>query len=258
MKILVTGGNGYIAKAIAKVLSKKYEIRTITRQDFDLTNYSATNDYFDNKHFDVVIHTAVAGGSRLVVDGSDVLDKNLQMYYNLLSQKNHYDRLIHFGSGAEIAAPWEPYGLSKRVIANSMRGKAGHYNLRIFAVFDENELDTRFIKGNLLRYINHEPMVVYQNKYMDFFYMEDLIALVDYYIKTENPPQEVDCRYNYSLTLLEIASYINTLDDHKVQIETLNKGIADPYVGNHLPVLSSFVGLADGIHKVFEKLKINH
>jgi UDP-glucose 4-epimerase len=255
MKILITGGNGYIAKSLYTKLNGSYDITCITRRDFDLTDYNQTFRWFADKHFDVVIHTAVSGGSRLVAADEGVIDRNLRMYYNLVSLEDHFDRFITFGSGAEITMPWEPYGFSKRIIAESMKKRDKYYNLRIRAVFDENELDTRFIKSNLLKYIKHEPMIIHQNKYMDFFYMEDLVSLVNYYIKAKDPIQDVDCCYNYNLTLSEIASYINTLDDHKVGIKIQTEGMSDAYVGTYLPVLSPLVGLSEGINRVYNKLK---
>ena len=112
MKILITGGNGYIAKALAKGLSQ-YNITSITRQDFDLTDRESTNKWFDGKHFDTVIHTAIKGGSRLKTDDGDVFYQNLQMFYNLYYNKAHFDKFIHFGSGAELGTPsdrdWETH-----------------------------------------------------------------------------------------------------------------------------------------------------
>lgn len=257
MKILVTGGNGYIAKSLFAGLGDKYDITTVSRRDFDLVDCNQTLRWFADKHFDVVIHTAVSGGSRLMMADEGVLNRNLQMYYNLVVLEDHFDRFITFGSGAEITMPWEPYGFSKRIIAESMRKRNKYYNLRIRAVFDENELDTRFIKANVTNYIQHKPMVIHQNKYMDFFYMEDLVSLVDHYIKAERPLlQEVDCCYNYNLTLSEIANYINTLDDHKVQIKTMTEGMADAYVGQHVPILDTPVGLKEGINRIYNKLKV--
>ena len=93
MNILITGGNGYIAKSLS---SKLDNITSITRKDFDLTDRKATNDWFYNKYFDVVIHTAVKGGSRLIKDGADVCYQNLQMFYNLLNNKHCFNKLIHF------------------------------------------------------------------------------------------------------------------------------------------------------------------
>ena len=67
MKILITGGNGYIAKSLVKELGE-YNITTISRKDFDLCDSIATNNWFKDKEFDIVIHTAVRGGSRLKKD----------------------------------------------------------------------------------------------------------------------------------------------------------------------------------------------
>lgn len=255
MKILITGGNGYIARSLYIGLKDKYNITCVSRKDFDLTNYEQTAHWFINKHFDVVIHTAVVGGSRLIVDNENIVNQNLLMYYNLVALEDQFNRFITFGSGAEITTPWEPYGFSKRIITESMRNKNKYYNLRIRAVFDENELDTRFIKGNLLRYINHEPMIIHQNKHMDFFYMKDLISLVDFYITEKNPIlHEVDCCYNYNLTLLEITNFINNLDKHKVEIKIQTDSIGNAYIGQYLPLLSPLVGLTQGIKAVYNKL----
>ena len=69
MNILITGGNGYIAKSLANNLNN---VTSITRKDFDLTDRHATDKWFEEKYFDVIIHTAVKGGSRLLVDGGNI------------------------------------------------------------------------------------------------------------------------------------------------------------------------------------------
>ena len=45
------------------------------------------------------------------------------------------------------------------MIRQSILEKENFYNLRIFAVFDENEWDTRFIKTNIRHYINKKPIL---------------------------------------------------------------------------------------------------
>ena len=103
---------------------------------------------FEGKQFDVVIHTAVVGGSRLKKEDSSILDQNLKMHYNLLDQQDKYTKFIYFGSGAEVH-PNTPYGLSKFIINQSTKDKPNFHNLRIYGVFDENEWETRFIKTNI-------------------------------------------------------------------------------------------------------------
>jgi len=254
MKILITGGNGYIAKSLYSSLKNSYEITTLTRNNFDLNHFKVLDSYLKHKYFDVVIHCAVSGGSRLKQETWKDMDNNLQMYYNLLNCRDRFGKLIHFGSGAEITQPESPYGLSKRVIAKSILEQENFYNIRIFAVFDENELDTRFIKGNIKRYINKEQIIIHQDKFMDFFYMKDLVSLVDYYIQNENPPKEIDCSYSESHSLFNIANMINNLDTHKVHITFNQNEMGEKYCGNS-NILLNYIGLEEGIKQVYNKLK---
>jgi dTDP-4-dehydrorhamnose reductase len=254
-KVLITGGNGYIAQSLYKALNHKYDITTITRADFDLTNYKATCDYLESKYFDVVIHTAVVGGNRLLEEDHSVMQSNLDMYYNLINSKDHFGKFISFGSGAELGWPTTRYGYSKRIIAESMLKRDYCLNLRIFAVFDENELDRRFIKSNILRYLRQEDMVVHEDKLMDFFYMKDLVTLVDYHLQQEQWLfSEIDCSYTKSYTLCEIAHMINKLGKYRVGIDVGNQQ-GKPYIGNYLGLQIPLVGLENGIREVYNLLK---
>lgn len=254
MKILITGGNGYIAKALYGHLNQYHQVTTINRLQVDLENRQRLAEWFNNKYFDVVIHTAAKVGGRLVTDDASVLDANLQIYYNLLDNKSHYNKFINIGSGAELYATDSYYGLSKHVIRNSILPKENFYNVRVYGIFDENELDTRFIKANILKYINGVNIEILQDKMMDFFYMEDFIKLIKYYIDTNNPLKEFDCCYDQSSYLSQIADKINNLSNHKVTINITNESFADNYVGTNTPIDIKFVGLDVGIKSVYEKL----
>ena len=131
MNVLITGGNGYIAKSLSKNLDN---VTSITRKDFDLTDRHATNKWFEGKYFDVIIHTAVKGGSRLLVDGGNVFYENIQMFYNLLNNKHCFGKLINFGSGAELGMPSDPYGLSKNIISKIIDNEDNFYNIRIYYI----------------------------------------------------------------------------------------------------------------------------
>jgi len=253
MKILITGGNGYIAKSLSASLSQKYNIITVRRSDFDLSDFCQTKEWFSDKYFDVVIHTAIKGGSRLVSDTSDVLDINLKMYYNLLDNRSHFNKLINLGSGAELYAKDTFYGLSKYVIRQSVLGVNKFYNLRIFGVFDENELETRFIKGNILRYLKKETIQVYQDRRMTFFHMSDLIELVKSYIDEDLTQKEVECAYDTNYSLLNIANIINTLSDYNVPIVIQSDRNGPDFVGCNVSMVDK---LSDRIVEVYEKLKI--
>ena len=78
MRILITGKNGYIGSSL---ISKLDFTTGVGRDNFDLTDRESTNNYFKDKYFDVIIHTAICGGSRLKEDGNDVLANNIKMFY---------------------------------------------------------------------------------------------------------------------------------------------------------------------------------
>jgi GDP-L-fucose synthase len=256
MRVLITGGNGYIARSLAKKLQyPESNVVCVGRKDFDLTNQKETAEFFKYNYFDVVIHTAVVGGSRLKKDDADVVDQNLMMYYNLVTNQKSFGKLITFGSGAELYAKETPYGLSKHIIRKSMELKPNYYNLRIFGVFDENELDTRFIKSSIKKYINKEPINIHQNKFMDFFYMEDLVSLIKFYIFNDKLEKEINCNYPETITLLDIANYINTLSDYKVNINIENENLGSGYMGQFNNIGLNYIGLKEGIKKIYNALK---
>lgn len=253
--ILITGARGYIAQSLTKALANDYNITGITRDDFDLTNYHDTCKFLQGKYFDTVIHTAVVGGNRLREEDSTIIKQNLDMYYNLINNKQHFGRFITFGSGAELEWPATPYGYSKRIIAESMSVKDYCLNLRIFAVFDENELERRFIKSNITKYLRKENIIVHENKHMDFFYMKDLTNLVRHYIQQPDWSSKViDCKYAQSYTLCEIANMINNLDAYKVNIDVGNMQ-GKPYVGEYKTMPIEVIGLDTAVQQVYNILK---
>ena len=257
LKVLITGSNGYIAKSLYEGFKNQYEITLISRNDFDLSDYVAVDNFFKDKFYDVVIHTAVKGGSRLIKETWDNMDSNLIMYYNLLRNKSHFNKFIQFGSGAEFFEYETPYSLSKKAIANSMLNIDNFYNIRIFGVFDENELETRFIKSSIKKLIKKEKIDVYLDIPMDFFYMKDLITLVDHYMKNEDLPKSIDCTYKKSYKLSEIAYIINDLEEDKVDVKVLAQGIVNPYIGNFTELNIKYIGFEEGIKETYKKIKQN-
>jgi|TARA_R110002153_G_scaffold216637_1_gene369145 nucleoside-diphosphate-sugar epimerase len=257
MKILITGKNGYIAKSLMKALSPNYNITSIGREDFELLDINAVEEWFNGKYFDLVIHTAVVGGNRLIPENVDMFSKNIMMYDNLMKCRDKFDRFIHFGSGAEVKHN-TPYGFSKRIINKMMKSDPGSINIRIYSVFDENELDQRFIKSSIQKYINREDIIIHQDKKMDLFYMKDLISLVEWHIGKGDKSYVYDsitCNYLEKNTLFQVANMINNLDEHKVNIKIENDGVGDDYCEPYSVLPFKLIGLEEGIKETYNKLK---
>lgn len=255
MKVLITGGNGYIAKGIKNALWDKYHIISPGRDELDLTDLKSVNKFFENKHFDVVIHTAIKGVANTKDPDETISFWNLVMFYNLLSKKDHFKKLINLGSGAEKYLPNTPYGQSKSIINKLVHKYDNFYTLRAYAVFDENENDTRFIKTSIKRYINKESMIIHQDKLMDFIYMPDLISIIEHYIECKDLEKEIDCIYPDESSLSRIAGLINNLSNHKVFIIYDNNQTSEPYIGSPRDLPIAFIGLEQGIKNVYDKLK---
>ena len=270
MNVLITGANGFVARNLSKNLSD-YNITLSTREDLDLLDYKKVKNFFKYRFFDVVIHTATSGGSRLKADSSDVFYQNCLMHQNLMENASSFDKYISFGSGAELdrrfdidhsvdiksAFPIDPYGMSKNFIAKSGILYPNFYNIRIFNVFNYDELSTRMIKSNIINYINKKPIVIHQDKWMDFFYMADLIKVVKFVIDSDIKQKTINCSYFEKFKLSSIAEIINQLSDHKVEIIIEKSSIGYSYIGDYNMHLFDveFTGLHNGIIETYDILK---
>lgn len=252
--VLITGGNGYLAKSIGSMLGGLYKITLASRNDLDVSDRDSLSEYFKDKKFDAVIHTAIFGGSRLEEDGEEVYKKNVLMFENIMEHKDKFDRFISFGSGAEIFSPHTPYGKSKKWIADRILQEDRCFNIRIFGVFDHNELPTRFIKSNIMRYIKRQPMIIHSNKIMDFYYMNDLVKIVEMYLDSSALPKITNCSYERKYSLIEIAKMINRLGTYTVPIVIEQNKDLEFYCGNPHSFDIEEIGVYGGIVKTYNSL----
>jgi nucleoside-diphosphate-sugar epimerase len=145
MNILITGSNGFVARNLAKNL-KDYNLTLTNRSNLNLLNSEEVKQFFKDKYFDVVIHTATTGGSRLKDDENTVFYENCIMHQNILDNSLSFDKYISFGSGAELdrrynidfstdlkcAHPIDPYGMSKNLCERKLIIAKDHI-LKVFA-----------------------------------------------------------------------------------------------------------------------------
>jgi GDP-L-fucose synthase len=275
IKILITGGNGFIARNLSKILSNQYKVETVSRQDLDLIDYESTKKFFSDKQYDLVIHTAVEGGRRTKPDTEEMFYKNILMTYNLLSNKHCFDKIITFGSGAELDRrfdingdskdryPIDYYGMSKSVINKLCLIEDKMYNFRIFNCFGIDESPDRLIRGNIERKLNGLPMTLFSNKLMDFFYIDDLAKMINQFlIDYTRFPKTIDCVYEKSFRLKDILNMINELDDNKVEIvsmndipvNTINSKDSD-YIGTYFDIGINFIGLQKSIKIIYNSIR---
>jgi nucleoside-diphosphate-sugar epimerase len=227
LKILITGGNGNIAKMIKNNLSSEFDITCICRSDFDLLDFKSVQNYLQINSFDVLIHTAINGGRRTKAENGDIVYNNLLMFENLIKFADKFRLIVNLDSGAiynrstnifcrkeeDIASvPADYYGFSKYLIYNRCLQHSNIVNFRIFNIFHANEEPDRFIKSCFLAKQNGSHVTITQDKYFDFMSEGDFIKIVKHYLTNLNNlhdlPKTFNLSYKQKYTLSDIALFI--------------------------------------------------
>ena len=177
MRVCILGSNGFIGSNLLKCNTWV----GITRQQLDLTIQKDVDIFFETNLFDVVVHCAVVGGSRLQEDDGSVCVKNILMFENVVRHLDKkFSKLIYFSSGASKRGnpPSDPYGLSKWIIDKRIETLSNVYSLCIWGCYGPGELETRFSatcksKGHI---------VIPQDRYFDFVDIEKVKKVVNTYI----------------------------------------------------------------------------
>lgn len=265
MKILITGGNGNIAKMIKSNLSSQYDIKNPSRQELNVLNLNEIQKFLTINHFDILIHTAILGGRRTKEETGEVTHKNILMFENMLKFSTHFKIILNFDSGAIydrttdilnrkedelFTVPIDNYGFSKYVIYNRTLQYNNIFNLRIFNIFHKNEEPDRFIKSCINAKTNNTIITIFQDKYFDFVYETDFIKIIEYYISNVNSTEQlektINICYEKKYKLSEIAQLILPIE----QINILDSNMIYNYSGNSCKLYKyniPFIGLESSI-----------
>lgn len=275
MKILITGGNGNIAKMIKKHLSKDYDIVNPSRAELNILNMTEIETFLNKDNYDILIHTAISGGRRTKEENGDVTHNNLLMLENILHFSNKFKMILNFDSGAIydrstnilnrkeeelLTVPTDYYGFSKYLIYKRSLQHDNIYNFRIFNIFHSNEEPDRFVKACFLSKQNNKPITIFEDKYFDFVYEDDFIKIIKHYVDNCKNPEKlektVNICYEEKYKLSDIAKLI--IGDNEDRIQILNNDLKKNYSGDgtKLKVLNlPLVGLIKSL-ELYESLLI--
>jgi len=175
MKVCVLGSGGFIGK---NLLTIDESWVGVPRTQLDLTVQKDVDAFFESSgRWDVVIHCAVIGGSRLTEDDGNVCFKNLQMFENVVRHLTKIGRLIYFSSGAAKrgSPPSDPYGFSKWIIERRIASLGPNvHSLCIWGCYGPGELPTRF--SAICKEKGH--VVIQKDRYFDFIDIEYVKKIV--------------------------------------------------------------------------------
>jgi len=270
MNILVIGSNSFLAKEI-KNFFNNHNFKYINRNDLDLDNKLSVNNYFSKNTYDIIINTCVVGGKRDITDNYNILVSNLNMFNNLLDNKNKFGYLFNFCSGAafdrrlEISNiseieifnrnPIDYYGLSKNIIARESINHKKIYNFRIFGCFGLYESSNRFITNSLNNIKNNKSIIINKEKKIDFVSAYDLCLVLEYYINNIEKElfKDINIVYKNKYFLSDIAKKIIDYTNSENHATMLNNSIDKEYTGSsqlidQLPI--RFNGLEQSLKEI--------
>jgi nucleoside-diphosphate-sugar epimerase len=275
MRVLITGGNGNIAKMINKGLSDEFFIFAPSRNELNVLNFNEICEFLSKNKFDILVHTCILGGRRTKQEDGDVAYTNILMFENILKFANHFKMIINLDSGAIYdrktdilnrkeedlyTVPIDYYGFSKYVIYNRSLSYSNIFNFRIFNIFHANEEQNRFISSCFNAKNNNLIVDIHEDKFFDFMYEEDFLRIVRFYFQNfenlEILKKTVNIGYEQKYRLSDIAKII-IKDDSKINII---KSTANNYSGC-VDKLYSYCIKFDGLYKglqLYEEKIINN
>jgi nucleoside-diphosphate-sugar epimerase len=212
LKILITGGNGFVGSNLARFfLSQGHEvaitvhnednnwrIRSIARDinliKADLTDSERVSDIFMSFKPQVVIHSATYGGYHFETDVQRIFETNIKSTINLVENfiRSNSELLINTGSSSEYGFKLKPmsednllepvgsYSVSKAASTLYCRSRAVEtrrniLTYRLFSVYGYYEAPHRLIPYLLLSLINDTKALLNNpSSVRDFIFIQDV------------------------------------------------------------------------------------
>lgn len=280
MKILVTGGNGFIGKNIKEsYLAEKYTIVAPSRLELDCSDDKSVEEYFKKYSFDVVIHSAAKAGHRNATDTSNLFLTNSRMMFNLLKYQNSWGKLLNMGSGAiydmqnyipkmpetyfGTHIPKDEHGYNKYIFGKLLPSLNQVYDFRIFGVFGKYEdYAIRFISNAICKSLFDLPITLRQNKKFDYLYIDDLMPILDYFIEHNPSEKAFNITPDNSIELLKIAQLVKSISQKDIDIKVALDGYGLEYSGDNsllrkeLPTLQ-FTPIENSVKELYDWYNVN-
>lgn len=277
-RILITGAGGFAGRNLAEYLpGRGYEVHAFTHATLDLLDEAATAEKLAAVNPAAVIHCATVGGSRKTgydAGRTDVVSKNLRMFFNLARAVKPGMRLINLGSGAEYDkrhclpkitednfdthVPADDYGYAKYVISKYIEKTDNIISLRIFGLYGKYEdYSYKFISNAIVKNLLGLPIVINQNVRFDYLWIEDFCAMVERFLEIRPAYRHYNITPTTSLDLVALAEIVNSASKSKSEIRVLNHGMNAEYSGSNLRILKELGGFEytsyeDGIKRLYD------
>ena len=259
MRILITGGSGFIGRNLAQQLGEKHSVAAPGRRELDLLDAGAVREFVGRGGFDVVIHAAGERSNRLLGCGPETLERNCRMFFNLARNAPAFGRMFFLSSGAvydraqpmhrisedayDAHVPAEPYGFSKYICAQAIDAMDKVYELRLFGVFGPHEdWRVRFISNACCRAAWDLPVVIRQNVFFDYLEVTDLGPILERLAAKTLRHRHYNVCTGRPVDLRTLAEKVVSVSGKALPIEIRNSGMGNEYSGDNQRLMSEIPG----------------
>lgn len=258
MKILITGGSGFVGRNVKEYLEERgYDVSAPSSAELDCMDEDSVREYLHANRYDIVLHFAIyADETRVIKDRSVILEYNLRMFLHFQKCSDLYGRMIYSGSGAEYdkrypivmvseeelrkrTLPGDYYGLMKRTVNQIIETSDNIYNFRLFGIFGKYEYwKTKYISNLCCKSMKGLPLSIRQNCYFDYLWIDDFCRMVERFIQLDKPKYHT---YNAvrgeKIDLLSLAHIVNEIADDKREIFICREGYANEYTASNSRIM---------------------
>lgn len=277
MKILVTGGSGFIGKTFIRTYRKTFDIVAPTHEQMDLTDARSVGRMFDKHKFDAVLHLAgldAAGKTAPLEADNLIMFKNIQY----MSIAYGVKKLIAAGEGVEFdrsrpiadfsedmfgsSIPTDGYGLGRYLI-NLLASKDKITTvLRIFNVYGEGGGSRPINKIVAAASRGKKQIVIDRDRVVSAVSVTDAVKVIATFLQKDLPRGDYNLVSGDKMSYTDIAKTVRRLvrkDGGDIQITVKNPVPDLEYSASNAKLLSvvpmRFTSIPNGIKKLYELLK---
>ncbi|MDO8673371.1 MAG: NAD(P)-dependent oxidoreductase [Dehalococcoidia bacterium] len=256
MKVLITGGGGFIGRNLKEQLGSGFQVEAPSHLELDLLDEDAVQSYLSVGCFDAVMHTATENATRNAKrDVTKVLHNNCRMFFNLARCCDKFGKMIYFGSGAEYDAryyrakmdenyfdshiPVDDYGFSKYIMAKHIDNCQNIFDLRLFGVFGKYEdWQIRFISNACCKAVWDLPITIRQNVVFDYLWVDDLVNITKWFICSEPKHRHYNVCAGRTYDLRTLAEKVLAVSGKNLDVVIARAGLGKEYSGDNSLLLA--------------------